>query len=70
MARKRVSVIIESDTGRNKKFRDNYTRKKMTRSEFVKEIERGKYDGYHVQKINGKKTPVSNPDGSEYNNLD
>jgi hypothetical protein len=70
MARKKVSVISESETGRNKMFRDNYTRREMNRSEFVKEIERGNYDGYHIRKINGKKTPISNPDGSEHNNLD
>jgi hypothetical protein len=69
MARKKISVITESDTGRNKTFRDNYTNRKMTCSVFVKEIERGNYDGFHVRKINGKKTPVSNPDGSVHNNL-
>ena len=70
MARKRVSTIKESDTGRNKKFRDNYNGRQMTRSEFVKKIERGDYPSYHIRKIHGKKTPVSNPDRSEHNNLD
>lgn len=70
MARKKVSTIKESETGRNKKFKDNYSGKEMSRSEFVREIERGKYPKHHVRKINGKKTPVSNPDGSEHNNLD
>jgi hypothetical protein len=42
----------------------------MTRPEFVRQIESGNYDNYHVRKINGVKTPVSNPDNSEKNNLD
>ncbi len=41
----------------------------MSRSQFVKEIESGNYDNYHVRVINGVKTPVSDPDHSERNNL-
>ncbi len=70
MARKRVSVTGESSTGRNKQFRDNYTNKEMTRTQFVKEIKQGNYSNYHVRNINGIDTPVSNPDKSTNNNLD
>jgi hypothetical protein len=42
----------------------------MSREEFVREIEKGKYSDYHVRDINGVPTPVSNPDKSEQNNLD
>jgi hypothetical protein len=42
----------------------------MTRAEFVKKIEQGLYPNYHVRKIDGVKTPASNPDNSEANNLD
>ncbi|WP_299077218.1 DUF3892 domain-containing protein [uncultured Paraglaciecola sp.] len=70
MARKRISVTSESNTGRNQKFHDNYNGNDMTRAQFVKEIEQGNYDNYHVRNINGVKTPVSNPDGSDKNNLD
>jgi|3_EtaG_2_1085321.scaffolds.fasta_scaffold02846_2 hypothetical protein len=70
MARKRVSVTSESDSGRNKAFHDNYTGADMTRGQFVREIERGNYPNHHVRNINGVKTPVSNPDGSTNNNLD
>ena len=42
----------------------------MTRAGFVKKIEQGNYPNYHVRKINGVKTPVSNPDGTSNNNLD
>ena len=69
MARKRVSTIKENETGRNKKFRDNYTGVTMTNTQFVKEIKAGNYPKHHVRKINGVLTPVSNPDGKIYNNL-
>ena len=41
----------------------------MSRSQFVRQIENGNYDNYHVRNINGVKTPVSNPDNSTNNNL-
>ena len=70
MGRKRVSVTKESESGRNQKFHDNYTNQEMSRAEFVKEIQKGHYENYHVRTINGVKTPVSNPDSSTNNNLD
>ncbi|MDW7668049.1 MAG: hypothetical protein SCJ93_04435 [Bacillota bacterium] len=70
MARKKISVTKESDTGRNLKFKNNYTGKSMTRSQFVDEIKKGNYDNYHIRNINGVATPVSNPDKSTNNNLD
>lgn len=69
MARKRVTVTSEDRTGRNLNFRDNYKDKNMTRQEFVKEINLGNYTNYHIRKINGLLTPVSNPDKSQNNNL-
>lgn len=69
MARKRVDVIKESESGRNQRFRDNQTSAKMTRAEFVRAIEQDKYPKYHVRKINNIKTPVSNPDKTTDNNL-
>ena len=41
----------------------------MTRAQFVQQIESGGYKNYHVREVNGVKTPVSNPDNSENNNL-
>lgn len=70
MARKRVSVTSETASGRNQKFHDNYNGQSMSRTQFVQKIEGGNYSNYHVRTINGVKTPVSNPDGSENNNLD
>lgn len=69
MANKRISVIKESKTGRNEKFRDNRKNKDMTRTQFVSEIEKGNYDNFHIRNVNGKKTPVSNPDFAKDNNL-
>ena len=69
MAKQRVSVTRESSTGRNEGFRDNRTGKEMTRPEFVRAIEAGKYPDYHVRAVEGKPTPASNPDGKKNNNL-
>ena len=69
MGRKRISVTSENSTGRNKTFHDNYNNNDMNRPEFVKQIESGNYDNYHIRKINGIKTPVSNPNASKNNNL-
>jgi len=67
---KRVTVVDESESGRNLKFHDNHTGRNMNRTEFVQKIEGGSYENYHVRRVNGLKTPVSNPDGREKNNLD
>ncbi len=69
MGRQRVSVTRESDTGRNERFHDNYKGTDMTRSQFVREINNGNYENYHVRNINGVQTPVSNPDSTRNNNL-
>ncbi|MBE5867949.1 MAG: hypothetical protein E7293_03195 [Lachnospiraceae bacterium] len=66
---KRISVTKESDSGRNIHFRDNYTGADMTRNQFVRQINNGNYENYHVRNINGIATPVSNPDRSSKNNL-
>ncbi len=67
---KRITVINESDSGRNETFRDNRSGTIMSRAEFVRQIETERYENYHVRVVNGVKTPVSNPDRSENNNLD
>jgi hypothetical protein len=70
MAKPRVTVTEESESGRNERFRDNRTGREMSRTEFVREIENGNYPGYHVREVNGVRIPASNPDSSEQNNLD
>lgn len=69
MARQRISVMEESKTGRNLKFRDNYRNRIMNLRQFVTEIEAGNYNNFHIRKLNGVKTPVSNPDKTSRNNL-
>jgi hypothetical protein len=65
----RVSVIKESNTGRNQRFIDNKTNKEMNRKDFVSEIRNGQYQDYYVRKINNVLTPCSKPDGNKNNNL-
>jgi len=65
--RKNVKVTSETKSGRNKRFKSPSAN--MSRKEFVSRIERGYYPGYHVRKVNGIKTPASNPDKSKGNNL-
>ena len=69
MAFKRVSVTREDDNGSNEAFHDNVTGEDLSRAQFVRKIEQGQYDSFHVRVIHGVKTPVSNPDSSENNNL-
>jgi hypothetical protein len=66
---KTVRVTNESESGRNTNFRDIKTGDNMTLSRFVQKIENGGYQDYHIRRINGVKTPCSNPDKSENNNL-
>ena len=65
---KKVKVVKTKD-GNNVRFQDKVTKESMTKKQFVKEIEKGTYEDYHVRVINKVKTPVSNPDKSSKNNL-
>jgi len=69
MRKARVTVTQENESGRNIRFHDNRSGADMTSPQFVREIKRGNYEGYHVRKINGVDTPVSNPNRSEGDNL-
>lgn len=69
MAKKRISVTSETESGRNRRFRDNRTGEDMSRADLVRRIRNGEYEDYHVRNINGVPTPASNPDHSEANNL-
>lgn len=69
MRNHKVKVTLESNSGRNQRFKDCVNGKEMTRNQFVKEIKKGNYDGYYVRKINDIDTPVSKPDGKTNNNL-
>lgn len=67
---KRVTVTKQSDSGRNERFRDNFSKKEMTLKQFVNQIEKGNYPNHHIREIDGIKTPVSNPDKTKNNNLE
>ena len=71
MAGKRARVVVtkESTSGRNLEFHNNNTGRDMTRAQFVKEIEQGECDGYHIRVVNGVKTPAANPNDRECDNL-
>lgn len=64
-----IIVIQENKSGRNLTFQDTSTGNTLSRAQFVKEIENGKYNDFHIRNINGIKTPVSNPDNDSNNNL-
>ena len=65
----KVITKKETNTWRNIIFQDLKTWKTMTRNQLVKEIDKWNYPNYHIRIINGKKTPVSNPDWKKWNNL-
>lgn len=64
-----IKVTRESDSGRNQRFLDPNKGEEMTRPQFVKEIEKGNYPDYHVRDVRGLKTPCSNPNRSDRDNL-
>ena len=64
---RKVTVIRESETGRNERFQIG--NREVSRAQFVREIKDGEHPDYHIRNINGVNTPVSNPDGKERNNL-
>lgn len=68
MAR-RVRVTQETNSGRNQRFFDPDRCAYMSRADFVRAIEHGRYPDYHVRVLGGIKTPVSNPDKTESDNL-
>lgn len=67
MANKKITVVTESQSGRNETFKvgNGY----LGRERLVQSIQNGNHPDYHVRKINGIDTPVSNPDKSSRNNL-
>ncbi len=66
---KPITVIKESDTGRNLLFLNMLNGEIMTNDVFVNKINAGDYPGYHIARVDSIATPVSNADGSKDNNL-
>ena len=69
MKKPRLSVIQENDSGRNLVFKDTATGAIMSRAATARKIEQGTYPNYHVRRVNGLKTPASNPNSREWDNL-
>ena len=66
--RKNIKVKQETPRGLNQTFYNPNKNKTMSRGEFVKEIEKGKYPAYHIMHTNKngvtQKISRSNPDRS------
>lgn len=69
MAKAKVSVISETDSGLNKKVSINGN--VYTNNQAYNKAKRGEVEGYHgVENSDGTKFIRSNPDNSTKNNLD
>jgi len=65
----RLSVTRETSSGRNQEFRDSRTGATMPSAEAFVASNAASTPGYHVRRIRGVKTPVSNPNGQSSDNL-
>ena len=63
-----ITVTSESETGRNVRF-SVAGQGDVSRQALVQQIRAGEHQNYHVRIINGLATPVSNPNGTEGDNL-
>lgn len=64
---KKIQKLRENNTGRNTHFKVGS--QTLTRAQLAQQIKNGHHPDYHVRKINGLNTPVSNPDNKKSNNL-
>ena len=73
MAKGKVEVIKENETGRNILFQNMGNHEIMTLGQFVDRIENKNSvysENYYVRLQNGIKTPVSKPNNIKYDNLE
>lgn len=68
MTEKKLEVINEEKSGRNKQFRNTETGEILSVQQVAENIQ--DYPGYHVVKRDGKLFVRSNPDGNKNNNLE
>jgi hypothetical protein len=68
IAKNKITVTHESETGRNTRF-DVPGQGDISRQALVQQIRAGQPADYHLRVINGLATPVSNPNGSDCDNL-
>ena len=67
----RLTVVEESKSGMNRKFRDNRTGETLTRFEVAKKIDNGNLTGYHhYRSEKGYLVIRSNPNSVASDNLD
>lgn len=70
MAKQRLIVTKESNTGMNQEFHDTKTGENMTRTEVARTIDAGKYPAYHhFRNHEGELIIRSNPNGKSDDNL-
>ncbi len=72
MAKGKLKVTKESETGENLEFQNIGNNEKLTSNELIKRLETGNSvynEGYYIKHQDGKKYVVSKPDGKENNNL-
>ena len=68
MVRKKITVARERSSGLNTHF-NVPGHGVLPRGRLADQIERGEHPDYHIRIIGGRRIPVSNPDGSDRNNL-
>ncbi|AKH68504.1 hypothetical protein IMCC21906_00812 [Spongiibacter sp. IMCC21906] len=64
----RIKGRNDGPGGRNEHY-DIGQRKKVPRSQVVREIEKGNHSGAHVVEVNGRKYARDNPDHSRSDNV-
>lgn len=64
----RIKGRNDGPGGRNEHY-DIGSRKNVTRTQVVREIEQGKHPGAHTVEINGRKYARDNPDHSRKDNV-
>ena len=68
MARKKITVTRETETGLNTHFHVP-GHGELTRGQLADRVEQGREPGYHVRRVDGRRIIASNPNGSEADNL-
>ena len=68
MARQKITVTRETETGLNTHFRVT-GQGEITRGRLADQVEAGQHEGYHVRRVDGRRIIASNPIGSEADNL-
>jgi len=68
MAREKITVTRETDTGLNTHF-SVPGQGVLTRGRLADQVDAGRHDGYHVRRVDGRRIIASNPNGRTEDNL-